>query len=224
MKTSSLRCLLLLMGMAIPAAGAEEALPEQRVSKAKYEKAWDLFFLADAHLALGEYREGAEAAKSAFRMLRDIRMLNLVALIHEDWGAHVSDPQEASRLKQQAVFFYERTQLILPIVARGAAFSWVRRTLEQRLPPLKEALAEEKEDAEEISPSSEHTVADLEAELARARDELAKKSDELTKERATRAALEQAIRALAAQKPQGPVSEAPAIPVSAPYAAARFRE
>jgi tetratricopeptide (TPR) repeat protein len=218
MKTRSLACLLLLMSTA---AQAEEFFPEPGLSLAEYKKAWRLMALADAHLALGEHREGIEAAKSAFRIVRDVRAFTYVAVLYEDWGSNVSDPKEAYRLHKQAAFFYERLERLLTTVPRGSPIGWVRRKLEERLPPLKEALAEMEEDAEEDSPSSGHTVTALETELARTRDELAKKQDELAQERATRAALEQALRALAAQKPLCPVCEVP-IPVAARYAEAKL--
>ena len=220
MKTRSLVWLLLLMSTA---AQGEEFFPGPRLSQAEHRKGWSLLALADAHLALGEYREGVEAAKSAYRILRDIRPYTYVALLYEDWGTNVSDPKEASRLHEQAVFFYERLGRMLATVPRGIP-GWVRRAFEQRLPPLKEALAEAEEDAEDVSPSPTQRVAELETELAHTRDELAKERDELAQERATRAALEQAVRALAAQKPICPVSETPALPASTPYAAARLGE
>jgi tetratricopeptide (TPR) repeat protein len=218
MKMRSLACLLLLVSAA---AQAEEFFPEQRLSQAEADKGWNLAHLADAHLALGEYSEGVEAAKSAYRILRDVRIIALVAWTYEDWGAHVSDPKEAFRLYQKAVFFYGQAQRLLPTVARGAPIGWVQQTLEQRLPPLKEQLAKADKHAKKSRHRPAHTVAALETELVRTRDELAKKSDELAQERATRAALEQALRALAAQKPLCPVCEAP-IPVSARYAEAKL--
>jgi tetratricopeptide (TPR) repeat protein len=194
MRTSSLAwLLLLLMRMAVPVVEAEEILPEQEVSHAEYKKAWSLFYLADAHFTLGEYREGIEAAKSAFRILRDVRMLTQVALIYENWGAHVSDPKEALRLKQQAMFLYERAELLLPTVARGAPRSWVRLTLDQRLPPLKEQLAKADKHAKKSRHRPAQRVAELEAEMARIRDEL-------VKERSLRTGLEQAVRVLASRK------------------------
>jgi tetratricopeptide (TPR) repeat protein len=217
MKTRSLAWLLLLLSTA---ARAEEIFPEQRVSDAELKKGWQLSWRADAHFALGEYPEAIEAAKSAFRILRDVRILTQVALLYEHWGSQVSDPKESYRLHKQAVFFYERLQLVLLPGQRGVVAHWARRTLAQRLPPLKEALEEADEDA--VTSPSERTMAELEAELARTRAELAKERAELAKERTTRTALEQAIRTLAAQKPLCPVSEAPPIPVSAPYATARL--
>lgn len=194
MRTSALAWLLLLfMRMAVPVAEAEEIVPEQEVSHAEWKKAWDLFHLADAHYTLGEYREGAEVAKSAFRILHDVRILAQVALIHEEWAAHVSDPKEALRLKQQALFFYERLQLILPSVARGASIGWARQTLEQHLPPLQEQVAKADRRRPKPRHPPAHTVAQLEAELARIRGELAK-------ERAMRTGLEQAVRVLASRK------------------------
>lgn len=190
---SSLAWLLLLVSTVAQAAQAEEVFPEERFSQATWDKGWALARLADAHLVLGEYHEGIEAAKSAFRILRDLRILTHIALTYEDWGAHVSDPKEAVRLHQQAAFFYERVQLLLPTVPRGAPIGWTRRTLERRLPPLKEALAEAEEDANDATPPPAQRLAELEAELARIRDEL-------SKERSLRTGLEQAVRVLASRR------------------------
>jgi hypothetical protein len=189
MKTRSLALLLLMSAV----AQAEEFFPEQRLSQAEDDKGWNLAWQADAHLALGEYSEGVEAAKSAYRILRDVRIIALVAWIYEDWGAHVSDPKEAFRLHQKAVFFYGQTQRLLPTLARGAPIGWVQQMVEQRLPPLKEQLAKADKHAKKSRHLPEHTVAELEAELARTRDEL-------TKERSLRAGLERAVRVLASRR------------------------
>jgi tetratricopeptide (TPR) repeat protein len=184
---------LLLIGSVAHAEDVEGGFPGPRLSRAEEAKAWRLGYLADAHLTLGEYAEGIEAAKSAFRIARDVRMLPLIGSLYEEWGAHTPDPKEANRLYQRAVFYFQQADRYATGLPAGPPRQWARKMVVKHLPPLQEALEDAEEDGDEVAATGEPTTAELKAALAKAQDDLAR-------ERATREALEQALRALAAQK------------------------